>query len=174
MRLPAGLVVLAAFGAAACDAPKDRPAAAPQAAQNNPNVIEQIPPNAGDGSIVMLPSGKYCETPAGSVFFTGNDRLCSSFQSATIRVDEALGAPHRRVTMKSVYHQPGPTTDRGDVVSWNENDIRYNCETHELWVVSIVTYGADGSVIMTEAPDRPRKAPTTNPDIGQIVCTPAL
>lgn len=169
MRLPIGLTVLAALTIAACDGSKE-----PPAAQGAPNAIEQAAPNPGDGSIVVLPSGKYCVTPPGELYVTGNDRLCSSFILATIRIDEALGAPHRRVTMKSIYHQPGPVTPEGALVSWNENDIRYNCDTDELWVVSVVTYGADGGVIMTEPYDPPRKASGTNPDIGQIVCPLAL
>ncbi len=171
--LPAASMLFFAVG---CGESEQLPAPEPAPAAVTPRdgAIYAVPGDNADGYLVKVEGGKWCIVPASETFVSGNARLCTSILMSSITVDPAAGPPHRRYKMKSTYHQPGPITDDGDMVHWNEADVRYNCETHELWIVSIVTYGKNDAVIESEQPDPPRKAPGANPDLGHIVCTPPL
>jgi len=175
MRLPkpeAVTFALAfALGLGGCDAPKQEWVAPQAKADNAPSVVEQVPADGPQPFAIQLASGKWCHGEADETFFNGNDRLCSTIRN--IRLDEEVAAPYRRATMKLTYHQPGPVTGDGKTVGWNETDMRINCETGEMWVLDITTYGPDGAVILKEPQNPPRMGPT-GPDVTKIVCSAAL
>jgi len=160
-----------------CDAPQPQQSKVEPAQQSAsaPNMIEQVPGAGADGFAVKLQTGQWCTGGPGDVHFNGNAKLCSSINTAGIRTDPERGAPYRLATLKMTYHQPGPTTDKGDVVHWNATTLRVNCEDRNtLEALSVTTYGEAGREIMREIPTPPRQMPSPDGALANMICGPSL
>ena len=173
------IALLVALAASACDAPKP-PKPATQAVESQspaeaaPKVLEQVPSDGSDGFAVKLASGQWCTGGPGYVHFNGNAKLCSSIHTAGIRIDPEMGAPNRLATLKMTYHQPGPQTDAGDGVVWNATSLRVDCESRQIWALSITTYGEADRELMREVANPPRQMPSPDAVLVGLVCDPAL
>ena len=174
--LAAALPLAVVIGCGAPQNATEAPAKPPEAgAASGPpqNAIVQVTPNPDAPFAIILGGGLSCHGDAGETFFNGNAKLCSVIRNDA-RIDPELGAPHRRVTIKMTYHQPGPVTAKGDVVGRNESDVRVDCETGEAWAMGGVTYGVDHAVILVEPTNPPAKFPGSPTDLVKLVCEKPL
>lgn len=170
-------VLAIAFTAGGCDAPQPPGPAVSSAQPAAPasNTLEQVPTAGSDGYAIRLATGQWCTGGPGDVHFNGNAKLCASVNTSTIQIDPERGGPYRLATLKMTYHQPGPATDKGDVVHWNATALRVNCEDrNSIVALSVTTHGEADRELMREIANPPRQFPSPDGALADIVCGPAL
>lgn len=98
---------------------------------------------------------------------SGNEKFCLSVLLATRRVEDPSKPSIVRATFRLNYYQPGPLLNSASDkrVGWNDSDIRVDCATGAIWVISVVVRSFDhGEVLSHETPSVPRAGPSTAVD----------